>query len=145
MILSSLLESPVQRIGLTDPQSPDEVAIIIIIDIMINLMRWSSHSLSPPSSIISTCMLSWTSWYVRICIWPVTRWLRRWPLLWQLIGFEHSSYPLGCCLNLPNLNLLILCQYQERSSWTVSCTLENSGRFSPKRLSKKKSPNYGAF
>ena len=31
MILSSLLESPVQRIGLTDPQSPDEVAIIIII------------------------------------------------------------------------------------------------------------------
>ena len=42
MILSSLLESPVQRIGLTDPQSPDEVAniiIIIIIDIMTIMMR----------------------------------------------------------------------------------------------------------
>ena len=43
-----------------------------------------------------------------ICIWPVTRWLRRWPLLWQLIGFEHSSYLPGCFLNLHNLNLLIL-------------------------------------
>ena len=97
----------------------NEVAsVIIIIDIMINLRRWSSHSLSSPSSIIYlqcrfymhviTNLLICPPYMYYICIWPVTRWLRRWPLLWQLIGFQHSSYLPGCCLNLHNLNLLIL-------------------------------------